>query len=117
MSRSKETCGEFSDEASAGPTACFVAPNGTSEKQANAVRRSRIVFAVFAFIIQISFQPLRYLRWISGSISGAFFARRFLKSHSSFLPALNATLPRWFASVNQPAYSKLQVVGAPVLQA
>ncbi len=70
-----------------------------------------------AWLSYTSFQPLRYSRRMNASASGQPFAFIVAASHSSFLPARYATLPRWFASVSQPAYSKLHVVGAPVLQA
>lgn len=51
---------------------------------------------------------------MKGWASGAFLARRFTGSHSSFFPARKATLPRWFASVSQPEYSKFALGCVPL---
>ena len=53
------------------------------------------------FLPQI-FQPRRYWCWMNSSASGQFVALSFAKSHSSFLPTRNATLPSSAVSVSGP---------------
>ena len=87
---------------------CGVSLSGITRKSCPD-RRLRPVHH-FNPIHQASDQPSRGSRRKKRSASGAFVAVRAAASHSNVFPTRYATLPRWFASVSQPAYSKLQVV-------
>src|SRR5581483_4439577 len=72
---------------------------------------------VAALTTPYSSHPLRYSRLTYFSASAALVTRILSASHSIFLPTRYATLPRWFASVSQPEYSKSASAALPFLHA
>ena len=53
-----------------------------------------------------SVQPARFVRFTNCAASGAFLARMFGPSHSSFLPVRKATIPSSMISVRYAVMSK-----------